>query len=369
MNKKELNEIKKHFNTGDDLFVLNRVVTAVVDSEHKVKYSKLQPYSLISDRDFEVYHETLKNVISKKLNKNITEYSFTTSEFNEGSPQEILYTAVRGKFDNMESFINHIVSNNDSVFPYAIIAAHCTYTIFKKNKMDEEDKYHDEQFNFILVAFCPISSVDTGFSFNFSSDEFSTSGDHKLYISKKPSDGFMFPAFSERTADVNSVMYYTDNSKEPNISIIEDVLGCMFSMTAEQEKSTFQAVISESAAEYLNYQSIKTLDESIEGYVYDNRESTEPVTVDSNYICDLLRDIGVPEEKMEDVKTAYDIHCDYRGLHASNLVNRVMRIKDAGITINIKDSDIPVQIESSDSGRKLIITLPDEDFSINDYKI
>ena len=55
-----------------------------------------------------------------------------------------------------------------------------------------------------------------------------------------PSDGFLFPVFSDRTPDVNAVMYYAKNAKKPNASIVQDVLDCEFTLSSEGEKTVLK---------------------------------------------------------------------------------------------------------------------------------
>lgn len=369
MNKNEVSEIRKHFNPNDDFLVLNRVITSVVDAESNVKYSKLQSFTELTEHEIELYFNTLKHVISKKLNKNFTEYQFTTSEYTEGSSQDILFTAMDTKFSDLDTFVNNIVQNMAYSFPYAIIAAHCTYTLFHKNKSDEEDKFNEESFKFIVTAICPIGASETGFGFNFMKDEFLSSSDKTLYISKKPSDGFMFPTFSNRTSDINSVMYYAEKYKEPNISIIEAVLGCEFKMSADQEKSAFRDILTDVAEDYISYQSLQFINSEFEILLADSKSDTDPVVLEPSRLKDLLRDMGVPEDKIESVDKVYADYCGAHRLHVSNLISTSMSIKCDGISIAVKDEDIQVMLQETEAGRRLIINIPDSELSINDFLI
>ncbi len=61
-----------------------------------------------------------------------------------------------------------------------------------------------------------------------------------------PTLGFVFPAFIDRTSDVNSVMYYTKNAKDPHPELMEEALGCFSKQTATIQKETFQTIIKDS---------------------------------------------------------------------------------------------------------------------------
>ncbi len=61
-----------------------------------------------------------------------------------------------------------------------------------------------------------------------------------------PANGFVFPAFIDRSSDVNSVMYYTKNAKDTHPELMENVLGCTSKQTATIQKQTFQSIIKDS---------------------------------------------------------------------------------------------------------------------------
>ena len=63
---------------------------------------------------------------------------------------------------------------------------------------------------------------------------------------KPPANGFVFPAFIDRSSDVNSIMYYTKNAKDTHHELMENALGCPSKQTATIQKETFQSIIKDS---------------------------------------------------------------------------------------------------------------------------
>ena len=53
-------------------------------------------------------------------------------------------------------------------------------------------------------------------------------------------------------------MYYSRSANKPNSSIVEDVLGCTFVMSAENEKASFQSILKSVVGDELDYTIIKT---------------------------------------------------------------------------------------------------------------
>ena len=72
-------------------------------------------------------------------------------------------------------------------------------------------------------------------------------------IVELPSDGFLFPLFNDRAPDINGVLYYTKNAKKPNTSVVEELLGCEFSMTCQNEKETFKDILTSVVGDELDY--------------------------------------------------------------------------------------------------------------------
>ena len=59
------------------------------------------------------------------------------------------------------------------------------------------------------------------------------------WVVNPPTNGFVFPAFIDRSTDVNSVMYYTKNVKDPHPELMEKALGCSSKQTATIQKESF----------------------------------------------------------------------------------------------------------------------------------
>ena len=87
MNKKELSELKKNFSANSDLFVLNRIATAFVDTEKEIHNIQLRPYHGIPSDESECLMNTLKRVLAGTLGKGLLEYEFPKEAYEEGGSQ------------------------------------------------------------------------------------------------------------------------------------------------------------------------------------------------------------------------------------------------------------------------------------------
>lgn len=193
--------------------------------------------------------ETLKKVLSGRVGKNLTEYAFPREEYEEDGAQNVLYAAVKGKLENElanDKLLTRIIDNMEYEMAYTLIMGYCTYSIMTKDENYDGD---GDEYNFIVAAICPVCTEDYGLMFDGKAIAKKANAD--LIISRTPTDGFLFPVFSDRAPDVNNVMYYTKSPQKPNISIVEDVLGCNFVMSFQREKETFRQVLTDVAADEL----------------------------------------------------------------------------------------------------------------------
>lgn len=369
MNKKETAEIKKNFSDKSGFFIMEKILTAFVDAEKNLRYHNINSCLTMSVEEHEVYDETLKRVLNTNVGKSFLEYEFPNEAYEEGKPQDILYTLLKSELKDeeaAENFLNHIVNNIAYTGPFAVITAYCSYTVRTKNKMDEYDEGEDEIYRYLLTAICPVNTGSDGFVFDSFNNEITKKLNTELIISKAPSDGFLYPVFSNRSTDVNHVMYYTKSASKPNVSIVEDVLGCTFVMSAENEKASFQNILKGVVGDDLDYMLIKTVNEKIQEVVEENKNDTDKTVIDNTKLKDILSESGVPEERLKAFEPVYEKTCGNASLTAANLVETKTVLTSPGITVNIKPSAADkVRTSVVDGRRCLLIDIDDPTIEIN----
>lgn len=369
MNKKETAEIKKNFSDKSGFFIMERVLTGFVDAEKNVRCQKINSCLAMPAEEHDVYDETLKKVLNTNVGKNFCEYEFPNEAYEEGKPQEILYSLLKSELKDelvCENFLNHIANNLVSDAPYAVITAYCTYTIRRKDKNDENYTGDDEVYRYLLTAVCPAKTSNDGFAFNSDDNEIVKKMNNELIIGKAPSDGFLYPVFSNRSSDINHVMYYAKSAAKPNTSIVENVLGCNFVMSAESEKTSFQNILKNVVGDDLDYMVIKTVNEKLQEVVEENKDDTDKTVIDNSKLKDILSDIGIPQERVEMVEPVFEKVCGNVPLTVSNLVDSRTVLAATGITVNIKpDFADKVRTSVVDGRRCLLIDIDDPTIEIN----
>ena len=174
MNKKDLRELKKNFSDTSDLFTMNHVVTAFVDAEKNIRCQNSQAYHDIPQEEAFCYWKTFKKVLSGSLGKGLLEYEFPKEAYEEGAPQQILYQALNTKLkdeSDVSVLLDQIVRQMDATSMYAILVAHCTYTVFNKTRNDEKNPYDSLDYSFLAVAICPVEVRTDGLIYNETDNE------------------------------------------------------------------------------------------------------------------------------------------------------------------------------------------------------
>lgn len=369
MNKKETSEIKKNFTDKSGFFIMERVLTAFIDAEKNLRYHQVNSCLTMPVAEHDVYDDTLKKVLNTNVGKSFVEYEFPNEAYDEGKPQYILYSLLKSELKDetvCEDFLNHIANNIAYEGPFAVVTAYCCYTIRKKDKNDEFADGEDEVYRYLLTAICPVNTTTDGFVFDSFNNEITKKVNTELIISKAPSDGFLYPVFSNRSTDINHVMYYTKSAGKPNISIIEDILGCTFVMSAENEKENFRSILKSVVGDDLDYTLINTVNEKLREVAEDNKDDTDKTVIDNTHLKNILSEIGVPQERVQMVEPVYEQVCGTAPLTVSNLVENKTVLSSPGITVNIKSSAADkVRTSVIDGRRCLLIDIDDPTIEIN----
>ncbi len=370
MNKKEVAEIKKNFTDSSGFFTLNHILSVYVDPQKNVRCKDNKLYALIPEDEGAVMLESLKKVLSGRVGKNLTEYGFPREEYDEDGAQNVLYAAMKGKLEDEvanDKLLTRIINNMEYEMGYTLIIGYCSYSIMTKDKNDETYDDAADEYNFIVAAVCPVCTGDDGLMFDGEANAIVKKANTDLIISRTPTDGFLYPVFSDRAPDVNNVMYYTKTPKKPNISVVEDVLGCDFVMSFQREKETFQQVLTDVVAEELSNTVITQVNEANPDIVNNSKNETELPMIDDNKLHNILFDAGVSSEKLDALPAVFKEKVgEADGLTAENLVENKVVLSTPEITINIsRDAAEKVRTSVIGGRRCLVIDLDDPSISVN----
>lgn len=310
MNKKDILELKRRFKKDSCTFT--RICGCYVDSDRNKITTFGETFLNLEDEEFFKYLEIAKKVLSGTVGNNILNPEFPLEEESSGGKQQFLMGLKASALKNEElvdTFFDLIIDNYSYAGNYLILLFHDAYDVMTKtsdnNKLDESE----EVYEYLLCAICPVTLSKPGLG--YLKDENRIGPRIRDWIVGVPDTGFVFPAFSDRSSDIHSCIFYTKDAKSPHHELVESVLGCDSKFTATEQKLTFQSIVKDTIGEdsqesetlFLNIQ--ENLNDLIP-LPEDETSDSEPVPVTPSTISSVLCDSGVPEEKVQVIEKNYE---------------------------------------------------------------
>ena len=309
--KKDILELKKRFKKDHCTFT--KVCGCYVNGEKNTILKFRETFLNLDEDDYFKYLEIAKKVLSGTVGNNILELNFEANEEFKSEAQTSLLTLRNSQLKDdtvLDEFYQSIINNYDYTGNYLILLFHDAYDVITKTKDNQKIDESEEVYEYVLCAICPVSLSAPGLRYFEEENEIKSR--IRDWVVNVPVNGFVFPAFIDRSSDVNSVMYYTKNAKDTHPELMENVLGCPSKQTATIQKEAFQSIIKDSfgadekKAEKIFMDVQENLNAMVEEYneMYDDTDC-EPISLKDTDIQNLLIDSGIPQEISNDIEKSY----------------------------------------------------------------
>ncbi|WP_312371159.1 DUF4317 domain-containing protein [Lachnoclostridium sp.] len=311
MTKKDVLELKRRLKKNECTFT--RMCGCYVNAEKEIVLNLDETFLNLKDEEFFKYLEIANKTLSGTVGNNLLELEFPLEEENAGGKQQFLMGLKESKLKNsalLESFYQLIIDNYDYTGNYLILIFHDSYDVMTKTsdnaKLDESEEVYD----YLICAVCPVSLTKAGLGYLEIENRIGPR--NRDWIVNAPDTGFVFPAFSDRSSDIHSVLYFTKDTKEPHREFMESVLGCPVKQTATEQKNTFQSIIcnainDEQKSEAVFMEIQETLNQMVDeqSEYKDTKQEQEPLLLTNDSIQDILSTSGLPEEITAKIETSY----------------------------------------------------------------
>lgn len=311
MNKKDILELKKRLKK--DYCTFTKMCGCYVNGEKNIILNFRETFLNLEDDEYFKYLEIAKKVLSGTIGNNILELNFPLNENLENEKQLSLIRLKKSQLKDdalLQDLYKSIIDSYDYTGNFLILVFHDAYDVIAKTTDNAKIDESEEVYEYILCAICPVSLSDPGL--RYFEEEKKITARIRDWVVNAPTIGFVFPAFIDRSSDVNSVMYYTKNPKDPHPELMEKALGCFSKQTANIQKETFQAIIKdyidtdEKKAEKTFMEIQENLNTMIDEHnsIYDDTDD-EPITLTQKEIQNLLIESGVSEEATTKIEKSY----------------------------------------------------------------
>lgn len=310
MNKKDILELKKRFKKNYCTFT--KMCGCYVNGEKHAILKFRETFLNLEEDDYHKYLEIAKKVLSGTIGNNILELNFQLNEeyINETQLSLMKLKNSQLKDDSLlDEFYQEIINNYDYAGNYLILIFHDAYDIITKTKDNAKLDESEEVYEYLLCAICPVELSKAGL--RYYEEENSIKSRERDWIVEAPVNGFVFPAFINRGTDVNSIMYYTKNAKDPHPELMENVLGCPSKQTATEQKEVFNNIIRDAIGsddkktDHFFMEIQENLNNKIEEHNVIHEDSEEPIVLTNDVIQDILVESGIPEEITSEIEKSY----------------------------------------------------------------
>ncbi len=318
MTKKDVMELKRRLKKNECTFT--RMCGCYVDSEKNIVLDIAETFLNLEDDEFYKFLDIAKKTLSGTVGNNLLELSFPFDEEIGGGRQQSLLALKESKLKNDEllnSFYQLVIDNYNYSGNFLILIFHDAYDVMTKTSDNQKLDESEEVYEYLLCAICPVSLSKPGLGYR--QDENRIAPRIRDWVVDAPETGFIFPAFTDRSTDIHSVMYFTKNPKETHPEFMEGGLGCSSKQTATEQKETFKTIIrsalgeDEEQREHIFMEIQENLSNRISMQDEDSERNQEPVILTNDTIQSVLIESGIPEEVTAKIEQSY--HEKFKDAH------------------------------------------------------
>lgn len=362
MNKKEVLEIRRQFTPEN--CAITRICGCYVDHEKEKKAELKKAFLSLPEEEAFKYFDIFKHTLSGTLGKNLINMEFPLDQELNGGTQEFLLKLRDSKLEDdmlIEEFYDKVIENYIYAENYYIILIHAVYDVPGRSSDGlEMFDASDTVYEHILCSICPVNLTKAGLTYNAETNNIEDR--IRDWIVEGPAKGFLFPAFQDRASNVHSILYYTKKPEDLQPELITNVLGSTIPLTAGDQKTTFQAIISDTLGEECGYEVIRSIHDNLNEMLEEAKEEPEPLELSKPDVKKLLTRSGVSQEKLESFDEEFEMAVgEKKTLLASNIANvKTFQIEtpDVVVKVNPERSDL-VETRMIDGRRCLVIAIDD----------
>ncbi len=298
----------------------------------------------------------------------------------------------------LQEFFDAVIRHFNYVDNYLILLARQNYDVPGKTTdgLELEDA-SEEVYAHVLCAICPVKPTKPGLGYVPEENAF-----HNLALGQivdLPMNGFLYPAFIERSTDPDYVLYYTKDTVDIRPAFADAVLGSAAPLAAAGQKESFSALLSDTLGEESNLETVLQIHESLQTLVKEKKEEQESPVLGKEEVRGILRDCGVGEERLQSFDDRFDlvftapvqeekeenkeseddsaisrypeeVPVEERIFVASNLVpQRTLEVKNADFTIRIHTDRTELLETRTIDGKKCLVIELEDGVSVNGIPI
>ena len=382
MNKKDIANIRKQFKLDNDLLKISDIFNVYIRKESSdIYHEESHPFGMLDQEQQELFMSNFKKVLTGQVDVKLFEVKFKREAENHS--QYILHDGLQAS--DVEDWKEQMLLMVEKMFKdvqyeHDMVVTFIRGSYFKPTKRSSEEAEtsdRDEVYTtpFILCSINQTIQPKRSLMFDYIEKEFKSSIVVDSIINlTSPVAGFLYPSFTENSADVNRVLYSAGKPNQPDYHFIEHVLNGEEIMTALEDKAVFEEIVKVVAGDELDATTIANVYEEI-NRMMDEEEEEDTPKLDYKDVERVLKVSGVEDVNPEKVEMAFQrvIDDEKYELKASSILPKYnaksIKINTKVANISISPQDLKYVRQVNFNGKRCLLIEVDEDTLVEGFKL
>lgn len=205
INREDMLELTRRMTLSRNSFT--RVTGCYVDRDGDFDGSFNTNFLKLSQRERAKNLELAKTIPFSATNEKLKKYKFGEKNRGMGSMWQLLMAMKECGLKNdalMDTFYDIVMEKYHSPEGYAIFIYHGRYDVPVKTSDKERQWESEEVYEYLICGICPLEGE---------------------YEPGKPEWGFLFPAFTDRSTDIEHVAVFQSGNGSMHGELVKDILG------------------------------------------------------------------------------------------------------------------------------------------------
>ena len=382
LNKKDIANIRKEFKLDNYRMNIREIFNVYVKKESGEIYHHIsQPFQMLEQEAQELFLTNFKKVLTGNLDTKLFELKFKQDV--EESTQRILFNGLHMASTDWKESMLQIV---EKMFSHSVYEFDTVVTFIRgeyrkatrKRDMVTEEGGDDETFSshFILCSVNKTDQPKKALLFDYIEKEFKSNNAVDPIINlTSPLSGFMFPTFSDNSADVNHILYCSGKANQPDITFIEEVLHCEDIITAVEDKDSFELILKTVIGDEVDSKVISSVYEEIDKLVQENNEDEESEIespmLDYRDVERILTVSGVENVDTARVEHAFKavVADETHEFKASSILPKTVKIETKIATVSIDPKELGNVKYITFNGKQCLLLEVNEDVVVEGFRL
>jgi hypothetical protein len=382
LNKKDIANIRKEFKLDNYRMNIREIFNVYVQKESGEIYHHIsQPFQMLEQEAQELFLANFKKVLTGNLDTKLFELKFKQDV--EDSTQRILFNGLHMAStdwkESMLQIVEKMFSHSTYEFDTVVTFIRGEYRkATRKRNMESEEGGDDETFSshFILCSVNKTDQPKKALLFDYIEKEFKSNNAVDPIINlTSPLSGFMFPTFSDNSADVNHILYCSGKANQPDITFIEEVLHCEDIITAVEDKDSFELILKTVIGDEVDSKVISSVYEEIDKLVQENNEDEESEIespmLDYRDVERILTVSGVENVDTARVEHAFKavVADETHEFKASSILPKTIKIETKIATVSIDPKELGNVKYITFNGKQCLLLEVNEDVVVEGFRL